>query len=390
MSRFMLRIFLKKLRRILCAISVGVVAAFFIGEFIVRLTPHMRVSTVMWAPDEAMGAVLRPNQKARFSAREFDNVVVINSHGQHDYEQSFEKAKDVFRILVLGDSFVEGLHVGRDELFFSRLCERLNNGRGADQVKYEFIALARSGWGTAQQLKALEVSGIRYKPDLVMLCFVPANDFFNSYRPLMGNVFRPYYVLAEQGQLELQAAQCDTSRDSMVYKLYKKSQLICCLKQSLGMLRFQLKHASSVPPQFGIYQVGKSEDWQRAIKTTLACIKKMNDICEDTNTKFFCVSLTTKYLVEQIDIARYHELYPAMAGHKYNFDHPYDLLEDFHKNNSIPYASMLKYFQDDYLNTERKSHFEEDGHWNEYGHNLAADFLFEYFKNHEALLALDG
>lgn len=50
---------------------------------------------------------------------------------------------------------------------------------------------------------------------------------------------------------------------------------------------------------------------------------------------------------------------------------------------------MLKYFQEDYSNTKRKSHFETDGHWNKYGHSLAADFLFEYFKKHPVLAALD-
>lgn len=218
MSSLALGVFLKKLCCIVCALFVGVVSTFIISKLIVRLTPHMRVSTVMWAPDEAMEIVLRPNHKARFSGREFNNLVVFNSHGQ----------------------------------------------------------------------------------------------------------------------LDLQTAQCDMSRDSIVYKLYKKSQLMCCLKQSLGMLRFQLKHDASISRQFGIYQVDKSEDWQRAIRTTLACIRKLNDMCEDRNIAFLCMNLTTKYLVEQMDIAKYHELYPEMVGRKYNFYYPYDLLEEFLENNSIP------------------------------------------------------
>jgi hypothetical protein len=93
--------------RAVLGLLVGTVAALLAGELLVRVLPHLRVSTVMWAPDDTMGAVLKPRQKARFSSREFSNKVIINGRGQHDYEHSFQKPEAVFRIPAICDSYVE-------------------------------------------------------------------------------------------------------------------------------------------------------------------------------------------------------------------------------------------------------------------------------------------
>jgi len=377
MSKPRVKRYLKRLCQIIGALCLGAVLALIAAELLVRLMPRLRVSTVMWMPDAELGAVLRPNQKARFSSREFNATVITNSHGQHDYEHTYDKPEGVFRVLLLGDSYVEGLHVARDELFFSLLSERLNSQLAPGSMRFEFIAMARSGWGTAQQLRALEVDGFKYEPDMVILCFLPANDFFNNSRALMGDPYRPYYVFDEQQELQLQAAQRDASRNSPVYRIYKRSQFVCCLKQSLELMRSNGE--DNVQRQFGIYRADKSKDWVQAVDITLACIRKMNALCQQRQVAFVCVSLTTRHLVEQVSLASYREAYPDMANHEYDFMYPYKLLEQFHKDSAIPYTSMLTYFCQDFSQAGMPSHFAEDGHWNGYGHRLAADFLFAWF-----------
>jgi len=49
-----------------------------------------------------------------------------NSHGFRDYERSYEKPQGVYRIVVLGDSYIEGLQVELEKTFTAQLEKMLN------------------------------------------------------------------------------------------------------------------------------------------------------------------------------------------------------------------------------------------------------------------------
>ena len=57
----------------------------------------------------------------------------INREGLRDVEHQYAKPPGVFRILVLGDSFVEAMHVPLESTFPRRLEERLNARRRRGQ-----------------------------------------------------------------------------------------------------------------------------------------------------------------------------------------------------------------------------------------------------------------
>jgi hypothetical protein len=100
------------------------------------------------------------------------NKVVWNSLGYHDAEHAFEREAGTPRLLVLGDSFVEGFQVKLDELYHRQLESRLEGS--------EVVALGWSGWGQREELEILKSLGLRFDPDLVVLEFLPANDVMNS------------------------------------------------------------------------------------------------------------------------------------------------------------------------------------------------------------------
>jgi len=112
------------------------------------------------------------------------------------------KDQNVFRILVLGDSYVEGIQVSIEELF-TRQLENLLNGSNNGTVKYEVINMGVSGYGTTQELLLLKDKGFIFSPDLVILCFNLGNDIRNNYIKLDQSTFdwdeaqRPYLDLTE-------------------------------------------------------------------------------------------------------------------------------------------------------------------------------------------------
>ncbi|MFN7956676.1 MAG: SGNH/GDSL hydrolase family protein [bacterium] len=103
---------------------------------------------------------------------EWHATVEINQHGLRDVEHEYAKGDGVFRILILGDSFIEGFNVDFEDHFLKRLQERL----GALSPKIEVMAAAVSAWGTDQELLYFLLEGVKYNPDLVVLAFNPGND----------------------------------------------------------------------------------------------------------------------------------------------------------------------------------------------------------------------
>lgn len=90
----------------------------------------------------------------------------------HDVDRALEKPAGVQRVVVLGDSFVEGVHVPIDALYHRQLEVALD--RPERQV--ECVSQAHSGWGQADELRQLREVGLGYAPDLVLVEFLPFND----------------------------------------------------------------------------------------------------------------------------------------------------------------------------------------------------------------------
>lgn len=94
--------------------------------------------------------------------------VTHNARGFRDRDHPYAKPPGTVRILALGDSFVWGFGVARDELF-SEIVEKNDPGT-------EVINMGVSGYGTDQEFLLYNEEGYKYKPDLVVLAFY-ANDY---------------------------------------------------------------------------------------------------------------------------------------------------------------------------------------------------------------------
>src|SRR6266851_1141148 len=83
-----------------------------------KFAPNPRTfSQGLHEPDEYIGWKGKPNKEAYYVKRRLVQYVKINSHGFRDKERTYEKGKDVFRIVVLGDSFSEALQVPLEKTF---------------------------------------------------------------------------------------------------------------------------------------------------------------------------------------------------------------------------------------------------------------------------------
>ncbi len=132
----------------------------------------------------------------------------------------------MFRILALGDSYTEAFALDLP-LSWPKQLERQLTSPGVGQ-RHEVVNMGRSAMGTGTEYLEYLAEGRKYKPDVVILLFVP-NDFTDNSRAL-NHSLQPYFYLSG-GRLE-----SDTSfTQSRVYQFQK---LIQPLKQSYHLVRF--------------------------------------------------------------------------------------------------------------------------------------------------------
>jgi len=113
-----------------------------------------------------------------------------NSHGQRDTERTLDKPDGVRRVLLLGDSVVEGYGLRESETISRRLEDLYPDG------STEVLNFGVSAYCTRAEVELLEVKGLRFDPDIVVLVFVE-NDFDNFNReafPLAGTIDRSALV----------------------------------------------------------------------------------------------------------------------------------------------------------------------------------------------------
>lgn len=125
-----------------------------------------------------------PNVTGRISKKDFSVVQKYNSFGVRDRERAFAKPKGVTRVLLLGDSFVEGAGV-REPYMQSELLQRHFDSDGA-AAKTEVISAGIASYSPILEYLLLKKYAYRYEPDIVVL-YLDWGDIRNDnwqYGPL--------------------------------------------------------------------------------------------------------------------------------------------------------------------------------------------------------------
>jgi lysophospholipase L1-like esterase len=103
------------------------------------------------------------------------------------------------KILVLGDSFTVGPYASNDEMWYSKMVERLAAVTKTPLADYYVVAGGGGGYGTYQELLVAETLAKEMRPTLLILQFC-SNDFASNHRNWEGSAIvrsqsmrRPYW-----------------------------------------------------------------------------------------------------------------------------------------------------------------------------------------------------
>ena len=144
---------------------------------------HESERSLLYRYDEKLGWFPVENSKKIFRGEYRRIKVEHNSRGFRDSEHVVDTRP---RIVFIGDSFVWGYDVEKQERFTEKLNAKIAN--------VSIYNLGVSGYGTDQEYLLLAQHYDFYKPNIVFLVFSNSDIWDNSHNELYNGYFKPYFI----------------------------------------------------------------------------------------------------------------------------------------------------------------------------------------------------
>ncbi|MCB0419845.1 MAG: SGNH/GDSL hydrolase family protein [Bdellovibrionales bacterium] len=280
--------------------------------------------------DSLLGWSQKESFQDRFQGPEFSIQVSTNQYGMRDNFYLTQKQKPK-RMLVLGDSFAWGWGVEQEDIF-SEILEKKH-------PEWEILNTAVPGYGTDQELLALQVKWKEFKPDIILLLFC-GNDLINNVNSSQYYMNKPLYRLQMDHLVAPQGNVPPASAHQSVFRFLARHMIL--LKEILVGIERPIN-------KFLDTRIPKSEK----IKITLKLLEKINSESNAMGAQFILVSVPMrKVFRDSLSIAA------ERKGHLYM---PLD---------------------EAFSNTATQFLF-EDGHWNKAGHVIAAKAIDKFFMEND-------
>ena len=185
---------MKKLLINLSLVLISLLVVFTVVEVALRVFKiyQPRGQKLLTEYDSLLGWKLTPKARGLHKTEEYQVIEEINSKGLRGPEIPYEKERGQWRLLLLGDSFVEGYMVELEN-HFSQIMQKALQSEGIDT---EVICGGVGGYSTDQELLFYESEGKKYHPDVTVLMFYD-NDVWYNIQPNYWRGSKPLFKLDE-------------------------------------------------------------------------------------------------------------------------------------------------------------------------------------------------
>jgi hypothetical protein len=341
---------------VLVAIGVGL----GLSEVGVRLVAPQRLG--VWHEDRAGLALHWPGLVTYLP--QFGQTVSINSMGMRDHEHPRQKPDGVFRVLVLGDSFMEALQVPFEASFPSLLQHGLEQGTGR---RIEVINASVSGWGTDDELKYLISYGAAWKADVILVAMTLHNDISDNLRQRFHTLRNGALVeqaRPEQSRLAYGIVQLKGfgAAHSHLY------QLVIRFRRAAEK-RAEAAHLSSHVVE--LFEEQPDGNIRRGVELTARLLERIQAVAAAGGGKMVIMLLPLAVQLSPQEFAQFARA-RAAAAHPLTLDQPQRLMRAVGEQIKVPVIDLLPEFGRWTSAGGGPLYLAQDGHWNEGGHRLAA------------------
>ncbi|MBY0358823.1 MAG: hypothetical protein K2W82_12535 [Candidatus Obscuribacterales bacterium] len=128
--------------------------------------------------DPILGSRHMTNKRVTWRSEGFAQSY-FNAEGLRENEALLAKPPGTYRIALLGDSLTESLQVPLEASFGRLLQNKLSE---QNNRPVQILNFGTSGYSTAQEYLQLRQQVLKYKPDLVLVCY-NSRDIFENWSP---------------------------------------------------------------------------------------------------------------------------------------------------------------------------------------------------------------
>jgi lysophospholipase L1-like esterase len=303
-------------------------------------------------------------------SKEFSQDIRLNSRGLRDTEHSYKKSSSVYRIAVVGDSFIDGYQVNLADTIPKLLETRLNE-RG--KKSYEVINFGFGGYGPIAEAVLVEEEVLKYEPDMVIFAYYIGNDLTRmdsgAYKEFPSN----FWDLEWHKTLKKKVYGNDLMikmksffrRNSMIRFLVKKTMT------NIG------GGAEGVNDLIPVSKKYYDDEYVTNLKDVRSIFNFLNNLTSEENISFGVVLIPAKEQMNQDD---FNEMILKSGGllDDYDLKMVQQAVSSQLNGLGIEYLDLL-----DGLRKHTGLYWEIDGHLNEKGYKIAADLIFDWIMETE-------
>ena len=309
-------------------------------------------------------------ETSRAATGEYKVSIRTNSHGMPGKERSIAKPKDVFRVVLLGDSFVEGFTTSEENSIAVKLEGLLNK---SSMQKFEVLNFGCSTFSPSLEYYLLLNLAQKFQPDMVILLF-HITDVRDDWK----------YEKSEILDLNGNAIGIDgTTNKGILYKALEKSAFLRTVVQKTKALlkqkRLEGRGAYNLTESYyamfkDSYTSSDQEAWELT-KTYLSRIKNWSDIA---GVPFLLTVIPVGPQVEPVvKDSKGNSIYPR-DWQDLKSTKMQDILQYWSHDNGVNYLDLLPYAKAfKKTNQNVPLFYPLDQHFTASGNRVAADALYE-------------
>ncbi|MDO8281262.1 MAG: SGNH/GDSL hydrolase family protein [Thermodesulfovibrionia bacterium] len=313
-----------------------------------------------------------PNQTGVFRVKnEVAAKYRVNANGWNSGHDNYtlKKNSDKYRIAVIGDSYVEAHVLDFDVSLSEKLESKLGNN------KFEVYRFGISGAPMSQYLHMLRNEVMKYEPDLVIVILVH-NDFDESYEFLQGSYASNFMKLKiENGDV------IEEEPKQFVRPWYSSLRESAIWRYLVFRQKIPIDYIKDILLGNKIYYQGNiSITAINAKKTSNEIVtnyvfSEMKELCDNNNAELLIVmGGVTEVVYGMVD-----KVESVKAGAlSLNL-----IAKEAARQNGIDFLDLEPVFEDYYKQKQKRLTFIHDGHWNEFGHEIAANAIYEYMNKQD-------
>jgi len=323
-----------------------------------------KTENILYAYDDTLGWKGFPKTTGQFGRGGSDLVFHYNSTGFRDDEfLPLDSLSEKRRIVLLGDSYIEGVGLQKNERV-GEVLESLDS-------TISTINFGISGYSTDQEVLVLEKFGPTVKPDRVFLFFC-LNDLFPLDSPIDHGVEKPYYYLAEDGKLILRNVPVpkESKLKTGLKRHFDKTALGQLVIKVLVLTVFKESHNEFVNKNKIDYHNISGTDLDSNYDSAIcyALLEKLKSDCSKLGASLTVITVpSSKAFTEQNDGA------PAEIN----------ALLDWCSDLNIQKLDLYPYFRQEYLKNGTNLFLDDNLHWNAAGNRLAAEVIRDQVLNQQ-------